>query len=82
MYYLPIPRHYLNLNIVHLEMSKCLAPFGLEKNVLVKCDKLAVVSVLTHSRIKDALLAACARNVLLMAAWYDIMISYVHVKGK
>ena len=43
---------------------------------------MAVVQVLTHSRTKDALLAACARNVWYTAAVYDIDLTYVHIMGK
>ena len=88
VYHLPIPSHYLNLTIVHLEMInilvaiKAFGPFWAQKKVLVKCDNQAVVSVLRHSRTKDAFLAACARNIWLLAAWYDLEMNYVHIKGK
>ena len=41
-----------------------------------------MVAVLGHSKTKDAFLAACARNIWLLAAWYDLEIDYVHIKGK
>ena len=88
VYHLPIPKHYLNLTIVHLEMInilvaiKAFGPFWAQKKVLVKCDNQAVVSVLKHSRTKDAFLAACARNIWLLAAWYDLEMDYVHIQGK
>ena len=88
VYHLPIPSHYFNLTIVHLEMINILVaikpfgPFWAQKKVLVKCDNQAVVSVLRHSRTKDAFLAACARNIWLLAAWYDLEMNYVHIKGK
>ena len=50
--------------------------------MLVKCDNQAVVSVLKHSRTKDAFLAACARNIWLLAAGYDLEMDYFHIKGK
>ena len=88
VYHLPIPRHYLSLTIVHLEMInilvaiKAFGPFWARKKVLVKCDNQAVVSVLKHSRTKDAFLATCARNIWLLAAWYDLEVDYVHIMGK
>ena len=47
VYHLPIPRHYLSLTIVHLEMVnilvalKAFGPFWTKKKVLVKCDNQA-----------------------------------------
>ena len=88
VYHLPIPRHYLGLTIVHLEMVnilvalKIFGPFWATKKVLVKCDNQAVVAVLTHSKTRDPFLATCARNVWLLAALYDLDITYAHIKGK
>ena len=88
VYHLPIPKHYLNLTIVHLEMInilvaiKAFGPFWAQKKVLVKCDNQAVVSVLKHSRTEDAFLAACARNIWLLATWYDLEMDYAHIQGK
>ena len=88
VYHLPIPRHYLGLTIVHLEMInilvaiKVFGPFWASRKILVKCDNQAVVAVLRNSRTKDAFLAACARNIWLMTAWYDLEVNYVHIKGK
>ena len=82
MYHLPILRNYLSLTIVHLEMINILVAIKTLK-VLVKCDYQAVVAVLGHSKTKDAFLAACARNIWLLAAWCDLEIDYVHMfKGK
>ena len=83
-----IPRHYLGLTIVHLEMVNILVairvfgPFWAKRKILVKCDNQAVVAVLRNSKTKDAFLAACARNIWLMSAWYDLEVDYVHIKGK
>ena len=41
-----------------------------------------MVQVLQSGRTKDPYLAACARNVWLLAAKYDIEITYVHISGK
>ena len=40
------------------------------------------LQVLQSGRTKDPYLAACARNVCLLAAKYDIEITYVHISGK
>ena len=88
VYHIPIPRHYLGLTIVHLEMInilvalKIFGPFWANKKVLVKCDNQAVVAVLTHSKTKDPFLATCAQNVWLLAALYDLEVTYVHIRGK
>ena len=41
-----------------------------------------MVAVLRNSKTKDAFLAACANNIWLMSAWYDLEVDYVHIKGK
>ena len=88
VYHVPIPRHYLGLTIVHLKMInilvalKIFGPLWATKKVLVKCDNQAVVAVLTHSKTKDAFLATCARNVWLLAALFDLKVTYVHIRGK
>ena len=88
VYHLPIPRHYLGLTIIHLEMVnilvelKVFGPSWATKKVLVKCDNQAVVAVLTHSKTKDPFLVTCAWNVWLLAALYDLEITYVHIRGK
>ena len=69
VYHLPIPRNYLSLTTVHLEMLnilvaiKAFGHYWRTKKVLIKCDNEAVVRVLTSGGTKDAFLAACARNV-------------------
>ena len=53
VYHLPVPLNYLNLTIVHLEMLNILiavrafAAHWSHKKVLIKCDNVAVVQVLT-----------------------------------
>ena len=69
VYHIPIPRHYLGLTIVHLEMInilvaiKVFGPFWARRKILVKCDNQAVVAVLRNSKTKDAFLTTCARNI-------------------
>ena len=87
MYHLPIPRHYLNLGIVQLEMVNILiaiqgfGPFWCSKKILVHCDNMAVVAVLSSSRTRDPFLAACAQNVWQTAAFCDIQLVYKHIAG-
>ena len=77
-YYVPIPLGFSNLNIVHLEMINIVVALKLfcnhwaKQSVKVFCDNIAV----------DPYLAAAARNVWLLAAKYDIDITYVHISGK
>ena len=88
VYHLPIPKHYQNLTIVHLEMVNILVAIRIfaahwsRKKILIKCDNHAVVQVLTNSRTKDPFLAACARNVWYHTALHDIEVSYIHIMGK
>ena len=46
------------------------------------CDNSAVVQVLQSGCTRDPYLVACARNVWLLVAKYDIKITYVHISGK
>ena len=48
----------------------------------MKCDNLAVVTVLTSGKTRDGFLAACARNIWFALGRNDIDASYVHVLGK
>ena len=88
VYHLPIPKHYQNLTIVHLEMVNILVAIRIfaahwsKKKVLIKCDNNAVVQVLTNNRTKDAFLGACTRNIWYHTALNDIEVSYVHIMGK
>ena len=46
-----------------------------------KCDNLAAVQVLTSGKTRDPFLAACARNVWMVAAQADIQVKYSHIPG-
>ena len=76
------------LNIVHLEMTNILVALKLfcnqwaKPNVGLYCDNIAVVQVVQSGSTLDPYLAACARNVWLLAAKHDIDITYVHISGK
>ena len=88
VYQLQIVKHYANLTIVPFEMVNILvavqvfAHLWLKHRILVKCDNQAVVHVLTTGRTKDAFLAACARNIWLVASQNDVESLYRHVLGK
>ena len=53
-----------------------------DKKVRVKCDNMAVVEVLTSGKTKDARLAACAHNIWLLSALFNISIHIEHISGK
>ena len=82
VYHLPIPCHYMNLTIVHLEMVnvlvalKAFATHWSKCRVLLKCDNDVVVKVFTHGKTKDPFLAACAQNIWQVAALHDIELVY------
>ena len=88
VYHVPIPLEFSNLNIVHLEMINIVVVLKLfcnhwaKQSVKVFCDNIAVVQVLQSGSTRDPYLAAAARNVWLLAAKYDIDITYVHISGK
>ena len=87
VYHLPIPLHYQNLGIVHLEMvnilvaTKTFGPFWAHHKVLIKCDNQAVVQVLVNGRTRDPFLATCARNIWQVAAKFDVELVYQHIHG-
>ena len=76
------------MNIAHLEMVNILVALKVfcrqwaGKRVMVHCDNQAVVCVLQSGKVRDPFLGACARNVWLWAATFDIELTYVHVMGK
>ena len=88
VYHLPITYGYKGLNIAHLEMVNILVALKVfcrhwaGKHVMVHCDNQAVVCVLQSGKARDPFLGACARNVWLWAATFDIDFTYVHVMGK
>ena len=57
---------------VHCWSNKCIHIF---------CDNLADVEVLTFGRAKDAILAACARNIWLLTAIYNVNLVVSNIKG-
>ena len=73
--------------IVHLEMINLVialrmwGKFWKNSVVTAHCDNFAVVQVVDNSRTRDPLLAACIRNIWLLAATWDIDFKIVHIPG-
>ena len=84
VYHLPIPLGYQNLDNVHLEMVNIQVAVKLfdahwkNKRVKIFCDNMAVVS----GKTRDPYMAACARNIWLWSASYDIEFQFLHITGK
>ena len=74
--------------IVHFEMWNVLLALRLwghvwkNKQIIIKCDTEAVVSVVNTGVTKDNGLGAIVRNIWLETAWKDIKLRLIHVKGK
>ena len=74
--------------IVHLEMVNILLAVRLFKEcwkgrtVQIKCENEAVVTVLESAKTHDPYLAACARNIWLVAALHYIDLQYMHIRGQ
>ena len=88
VYTLPFPCHYQHLHITQLEMLNVVVALKVwvsvwsNKIIDIKCDNLAVVEVLTSCNTKDIFLAACACNVWLICAIFNIQIPVWHIPGK
>ena len=88
VYHLPVAKHFQNLAILHIEMINILVAIRIfaghwhRKHILVRCDNMAVVQVLSSGKTKDPFLAMCARNVWLTAALADIDLEYRHIAGR
>ena len=87
VYTLPIPPGFNNYTIVHLEMLNVLVALKLwahlwaDKRVKLYCDNQAVVQVLSTGNTRDTVLGACARNIWLITAMYNISIDFTHIVG-
>ena len=77
-----------NLSIIHLEMLNVLVALRCWEERLANtvvdiwCDNLGVVQSLSHFRIRDPFLMACARNIWLVAARSNIEFNVKHISGK
>ena len=87
VYALPIPRGFANYTIVHLEMLNIMVALKVwgqhwsNKCVEIKCDNLAIVSVLQEGKARDPLLAAFARNIWLLTSIFNIQLKVSHIFG-
>ena len=77
-----------HLKIVHLEMLNIVLALRIwgsywqHHKINFVCNNLAVVQVVKSSKTKDKFLAACIRNIWLIAASNDIEIVIEHIEGK
>ena len=75
------------LSIVHLEMLNALLAVKMwaqdwaDTSVCMYCDNRAVVGVISSGRSKDEYLGACARNIWLLLAKYNIKLQVKHIEG-
>ena len=78
VYTLPFSLGFNNYNINHLEMINIMVALkiwgnvGSNRKININCDNLPVVEVLKSGRANDNILAACARNIWLHTAMYNI----------
>ena len=81
-----IPKQYRN--IANLEMLNILIALRVwadqwaHKEVLFRCDNLAVVQVIRTSKTRDEFLTCCLRNIWLVVSIYDIKLQMQHISGK
>ena len=83
VYSLTIPLGFKYYNIAQLEMINVMVALKVwghcwsNKCIRIFCD----TSVLTFGRAKDAILAACAHNIWLLTAIYNVNLVVSHIKG-
>ena len=87
VYTLPIPVNFNDYTIVHLEMINVLVALKLwahlwaDRRMKLYCDNQAVVHVLSTGNTRDPVLGACARNIWLLTAMYNVSIDFTHIAG-
>ena len=88
VYTLQIPKGFQGYNIAHLEILNIVVTLRVwghacaNKTVEIMCDNLAVVEVLSFGKAMDHIMAACARNIWLLAAIYNINVIVTHIRGR
>ena len=88
VYAMTLPSTWKDDNIAQLEMINILVALKVWhrswscQRVLIKCDNLAVVSVLNNGRARDQTLAKYARNIFMWASAFNDDLKVVHVAGK
>ena len=61
---------------------KIWGPLWENRNIVIKCNNLPAVEVLTTGRARDQILATSARNVWFLTAIYNIHLCVQHIGGK
>ena len=88
VYALSLPPNFRNYNIVHLEILNVMVALKIwghvwkDCHISIFCDNMAVVQVLNSGRTKDMVLAACARNIWMLSAIYNVQLSVNHIMGE
>ena len=88
IYAIPIPKGFMQMGIVHLEMLNILVALRVwatqwaTKTISVKCDNQAVVTILQSGKTRDPLLAAICQNISMETAKADIRLRTIHIPGK
>ena len=88
VYAMALPQNWLTKNIAYTEMVNILVALKVwhrqwtGTRILIRCDNLAVVSVLTTGKTRDSTMAKYARNIFLWLSAFNIDIMVVHIAGK
>ena len=88
VYALSLPPNFRNYNIVHLEILNVMVALKIwghvwkDCHISIFCDNMAVIQVLNSGRTKDMVLAACARNIWMLSAIYNVQLSVNHIMGE
>ena len=86
-YAVPIPEYCQNFSTENFEMLTILVAIRVwyqywsNRQIIIKCDNQAVVSVLNSGKIQDMTLVAITRNITMEAAKYDIDLQVIHILG-
>ena len=88
-FHIRIPPQWKGVNIAYMEMwgvIMCLRAWGVKlsrKRVVMNCDNMAVVSVLTHGRSKDLFLQGgmCEVAYLLAISGCELLMNFVNSKA-
>ena len=87
VYHIPLPEAYKQVNIAMLEMLNVFVAISVwklawrNKQIQVRCDNMAVVHVLRSGKTRDRLLGACARNIFMVCALFNIDLQVSHIAG-
>ena len=88
VYTIAIPEGHKGYNINHLEMINIMVALKIwgscwsNQCVKIFCDNLPVVEVIRTGKARDHILAACARNIWLLSALYNVRLIVSHITGQ